>query len=251
MVTNQITGNVVEFAQNSIKAKLFRKDYPLSSELMGIFVGDIFSNFMKFVYQQYYGEYQFMLQDFSTSHDSHTEKRKLLEENVFWWRLLYDISLNVGRNCVEEYISVHCKQLSKMPLAVSWLQECSKAIPKFYHIGYKYEDRVLIVTDVVEKKALNVVVYDPLAVPPKTNEIAVGTLLPLGGGMYFPAVDFYHFDYEARIEILIHFYKLYNHYINHSTMHEAFIHLFSAMLQVESRFHHENHHSVSPNSIIQ
>ncbi len=242
---------VVELAQNTIKSEVFRIDYPLSSKLKEILVGDVFSDFMKYAYQRYYHEYHTILKEFSVSHEVQEDKRKVLEENVFWWRLFYDISLQLDRNVVEEYISDHYARLSRMPLAISWLRACATVVPKFYLIGYIYDDRIIIVTDILTLETQNVFIYDPLASPPKTDEIVAGTLLPLGGGLSFPVIDFYHFENDARLEILRHIHYYHDIFSEGSTLHEAFIHVFSSMLQIENMIHQDNLHSINIQSRIQ
>jgi hypothetical protein len=85
-------------------------------------------------------------------------------------------------------------------------------------------------------------VYDPTAMPPKKGEIAMGILIPLGGGLHFPIIDFYHFDYEAREAIASRLHHHYDKHLKNSTLHEAFIHVASVMLQIERIIHMKNHH---------
>ncbi|MET3696640.1 hypothetical protein SAMN05877753_103115 [Bacillus oleivorans] len=108
-----------------------------------------------------------------------------------------------------------------------------KAIPIFYYVGHKFNDRVFVVVDMAEEKTLDVMVCDPLAIAPKTGEIVMGTLLPLGDELYFPIMDFYHFDFEAREELARYFHYYYDKYSKSSNVHETFIHVLSSMLQIE------------------
>jgi hypothetical protein len=70
-------------------------------------------------------------------------------------------------------------------------------------------------------------VYDPTAVPPKKGEIAMGTLLPLGGELFFPIVDFYHFDYEAREAMASCLHHHYDKFLKTTSLNEVFIHVLS------------------------
>ncbi|CAH2713823.1 hypothetical protein BACCIP111895_00977 [Neobacillus rhizosphaerae] len=97
-----------------------------------------------------------------------------------------------------------------------------------------YNDRFFVVIDILTEKPLDVIVYDPIAIPPKKGEIVMGTLIPLGGGLFFPIVDFYHFDYEAREAMASCLHHHYDEYLKNSTIQEAFIHVLSVMLQIES-----------------
>lgn len=88
--------------------------------------------------------------------------------------------------------------------------------------------------DILEEKPLDVIGGNQLAFPLKKGEIVMGTLMPLGDGLHFPIHDFYHFDDEAKEPIagtLSHYYD--ERFLKTSTMHEAFIHVLSAMLQIE------------------
>ena len=74
----------------------------------------------------------------------------------------------------------------------------------------------------------------------------MGTLMPLGGGLYFPITDFYHFDFEAREAIANCLHHYYDKYLKNFSMHEAFIHVLSAMLQIEKIIFMENQEKTSP-----
>ena len=165
--------------------------------------------------------------------DPRQEKRQVLLHNLFWWKIFYDSNMNKRENCVEDYIAENYQWLRKRPIILSWLRECAKAIPKFYYVGYKYNDRVLVMIDIMEEETLDIIVYDPLAIPPVKGEIVMGTLIPLGAGLHFPIIDFYHFDFEAREAIAHCLHHYYEKYLKNFTMHEAFIHVLSAMLQIE------------------
>jgi hypothetical protein len=54
----------------------------------------------------------------------------------------------------------------------------------------------------LDKKPLDVIIPDPLSIAPKKGEIIMGTLLPLGAGLFSPIIDFYRLDYDARKEIV-------------------------------------------------
>lgn len=56
------------------------------------------------------------------------------------------------------------------------------------------------------------------------GEIAMGTLIPLGGGLFFPIVDFYHFDFETREAMASCLHHHYEKYLKTSSMKETFFH---------------------------
>jgi hypothetical protein len=247
MEKRETVEKVVEFAQSETNTKTFRLDYPVSDELREVMVSEVFRDFMVYALDYYYTDYLPFLEEYVDEHRPRVEKRDILVNNLFWWRILYDSSLNFGKSCIDDYISENYHWLSKRPILMSWLKECKKAIPKFYHVGYKYNERVLIVTDILEGKTLNVTVHDPRAIPPKIGEIVMGTLILLGDGLYFPIIDFYHFDYEARQEIANHIFHYYDKHLKTSSMHEAFIHVLSAMLQIERFVSIDNQEEASSN----
>ncbi|MGZ4160979.1 MAG: hypothetical protein ACXVNF_09330 [Neobacillus sp.] len=245
VVKKESVEKVVEFVQSETNTKTFRHDYPVSDELRQVMVGEVFSDFMTYALDRYYAEYLSNLEEYVDDHDPREEKRQVLKDNLFWWRIFYDSSLNFNESCVKEYIAENYHWLIKRPIMISWLRECAKAIPKFYHVGYKYNDRVLVVTDMLEEKTLDVIVYDPRAIPPKKGEIVMGTLIPLGDGLYFPIVDFYHFDFEARQEITTYIFYYFDKFLKDSTMNEAFILVLSAMLQIERLVYLDNQENSS------
>lgn len=243
-VTNE---KVIKFEQSESNTKIFRHDYPVSDELRKVMVNEVFTDYMKFAFERYYNEFFSLLREFAENHHLEGEKRDELVHNLFWWRLLYDSSSNLGLSCIEEYIAVHYHSLRKRPILISWLRECDKVVPKFYHVGYKFNDRVLVVTDFLTEKTLNVIVHDPLAIPPKKGEIVMGTLIPLGDNLFFPIIDFYHFSYEARRDIAMNLHHYFYKHLKTSPMHEAFIHVLSAMLQIERFITIENQENASLN----
>lgn len=245
MEKNETVEKVVEFAQSETKTKIFRPNHPVSDELRQVMVNEVFRDFIKYAWDHYYTDCLPILKEYVDDHNPKKEKRQLLLKNLFWWKIFYDSSRNFRESCLEDYIEENDHWLSKRPILISWLRECGKAIPKFYYVGHKYNDRVLVVIDTLEEKPLDVIVYDPNAVQPKKGEIVMGTLIPLGDDLYFPINDFYHFDFKARQEIAMHLHYYYDKHLKSSTMHEAFIHVLSAMLQIESIVSSDNHDNTS------
>jgi hypothetical protein len=224
---------VLEFVQSDPKAKTFRINYSVSEKLREVMVNEVLRDFMLYASNLYYANHFPILKEYADEHHSKIEKRETLIENLFWWRIFFESSMNYTENCIDDYINDHYHLLRKSPLLLSWLRECGKATPKFYFVGYKYTDHVLVLIDILEEKPLDVIVCDPFAIPPKKGEIVMGTLFPLGGGLHTVLNDFYHFDYEARKPIAACIHHYYNKYLKNSSMQEAFIHVLSAMLQIE------------------
>ena len=234
------TETIIPFVQSETNTKTFRNDYPVSEELKEAMLTKVFKDFTRFALERYYPEYLPILTEYLHEHEIRGDKRESLLHNLFWWRIFYDSSMGFQSSCIEDFIVENYSWLSKRPILISWLKECGKAIPKFYFVGYKYNDRVLVVMDSLEEKPLNIIVYDPLAIPPIKGEIVMGTILPLGNGLFFPISDFYHFDYQAREEIAHHLHYYYDLHMKTSPINEAFIHVLSAMLQIEKLVFLEN-----------
>ncbi|MDR6999764.1 hypothetical protein J2Y67_002219 [Neobacillus niacini] len=236
---------VIEFAQSETNTKSFRPDYPVSEELRESMM-DTFSDFMYFTLDAYFNEVAPILEEYVEELKTREEKKDILLHNLFWWRILYDAIYNYSESCIAEYLAEKNHELDSRAVIVSWLKESWKASPKFYYVGYKFNDRFFVVVDILTEKTIDVLVCDPLATPPKNGEIVMGTLIPLGNGLHAPIVDFYHFDYKARIEIVRHLHYYYNRYSKNLTPHETFLHVLSAMLQIERLIFIETQEKIPP-----
>jgi hypothetical protein len=237
---------IVVFEQSVTKTKIFRLDYPVSEDLMRVMVSDVFRDFMIYAFDLYYdNENLSLLKEFVAEHKPKTEKQQGLLDNLFWWRLMYDSGSHQVNSCFDDYISDKHYTLRDKPFIKSWLRECNKVVPKFYFIGHKYNDRSFVAIDILTHESLEIIVYDPTAIPPKEGEIAMGTLIPLGGELYFPIVDFYHFDYEAREAMASCLHHHYEKHLKTSSMKEAFFHVVSVMLQIERMIFMKNQEAYS------
>jgi hypothetical protein len=223
---------VLEFEQNATGTKIFRPDYPVSEDLKEEMI-KVFRDFMFYAIDRYYDENISILEEIVADLQIKEEKWHGLMNNLFWWRLFYESSKENGTSIIEEYIAENKQSLRKKTILISWLRECDKAVSKFYFIGYKFNERFLVAIDIFTEETVEVMVYDPLAIPPKQGEIAFGTLIPLGGRSYFPIIDFYHFDFGARQEIANHLKYYYDKHLETSPIHEVTIYVLTAMLQIE------------------
>lgn len=235
----EIPDHVVKFAQSLTSSKQFRHDYPLSDELRYTLLSEVLRDFVTFTYERYFPENYSLLEEYIDEHYPREEKRETLEQNLIWWQLLYQASLHAEKDFIESYIFENYQKLNNKPLIIAWLREWKKVLPKFYYVGYKYNDQVLVLLDMYTTETLDVVVYDPLAIPPKKGEIVMGILIPLGDALYFPIIDFYHFDLEASQDIAGHFNNSYEKHLKDSTHLESFIHILSEVLQIERIFYLE------------
>ncbi len=229
----EIADNVVGFAQSATHSGEFKNDLPISEELKVELLTEIYNDFVREVVGVHFKDFQELMQEYFDEHEIPEEKRHSLEHNLFWWKVLYQASNGIEIQFVQEYIAKNYSVLKHKPLIISWLKKWEKATTKFYYVGYKYNDRTLVLIDILTEETLDVVVYDRNATPPQKGEIVVGTLLPIGNGQYFPILDFYHTDYEAREHIATLLQPYYQRYPKNSTEQEAFLHVLSAVLQVE------------------
>jgi hypothetical protein len=225
--------NVVEFLQTGTRAKKFRADHPLSEELQEEMVNEVWNDFMRFALKEYYPVYLPFLKELTENMDVNEEKEAALLQNLFWWRISCDSELSFSGTTIDEYIVTQKQLFKNRPIMESWIKTFDQAITKFYFIVHKFNDHVLIVMDMLEDKLIDVIVVDPLAIPIRVGEVVIGTLMPMGNGLYFPVTDFYHFDYEARKDMGVHFRQYFAQQLQTSPMYEAFIYVLSAMLHIE------------------
>ncbi len=228
-----IADNVVCFAQSATHSGEFKNDLPISEELKVELLTDVYTDFAREVVGAHFKDFQELMEGYIDEHQIPEEKRHSLEHNLFWWKVLFQASKGIEILFVQDYIAKNYSDLKHKPLIISWLKQWEKATTKFYYVGYKYNDRTLVLIDIRTEETLDVVVYDRHAIPPKKGEIVAGTLLPIGDGLYFPIIDFYHFDYQAREHIATLLPHYYERYQKNSTEQEAFLHVFSTVLQVE------------------
>ncbi len=233
MASREVDSNIIDFVQTSKNSKVFRPAYCVSEELREEMVSKVFKDFMIYTLDRYYEENESLFEETVVDLEVRKEKGDSLKHNLFWWRVFYD-SNQYGNSIIEDYIADNYHWLSKKPILISWLRECDKVVPKFYFIGHKYNENFFVAIDILAEETLDVIVYDPTAIPPITGELAFGTLIPLGGGLFFPIIDLYHFDYEARQDIANHLHFYFDKHLKKSPMHEAFIHVLLAMLQIET-----------------
>lgn len=240
MNTQQNYKNVITMAQTEKKAKIFRRDYSVSKELEEEMVSCVFREFMIFALENYYNEENLvMLKEFTEEHQLKSKKREDLLQNLFWWQIMHKYPLH-SKSCIDEFLTEKIISYRNKPFMRSWLKECDKVVSKFYYIGERYDNKFYVAIDILEEKPILVLVYDPTSKPLKQGEIVAGTLIPLGGSIYFPIIDFYHFDYEAREAMGSCLHHHYEKYLKIFTTHEAFIHVLSVMLQIERKIFLEN-----------
>jgi hypothetical protein len=222
-----------DFVQAATNSSIIGPGYHGSDEFREDEVSKVFRDFMSYAMERYSEEIMSTMEPVVADLYVSEEKWNGLRHNLLWWWLFYESSQKIGTSMMEEYITENDHWLSTKPILISLLRECDKAIPKFYFIGYEMNEKVFIASDILTGETIEIVICYPLAIPPKKGEIVLGTLIPLGDGSYFPIMDFYQFDLGVRQEIAHHLHNYYDQHLNTSPMHDVFIYVLTAMLQVE------------------
>ncbi|MDG5788872.1 hypothetical protein QA612_15480 [Evansella sp. AB-P1] len=231
----------MDFIQMENNERVFRHEYAVSEEVQKVMINDVTNKFRNYVFGEFYSTYVPVLEEYLGEHEIRMEKHRSMLLNLFWGCLLYESSLKDTVSIVEEFIEENYILMKKKPILLPWLREWEKAVPKFYFVGHIFHNGYFIVVDILTRESIEVVMLDPEATPPRKGEIVFGTLIPLGNGDYFPIVDFYHFDYEAREAMASCMLYHFENYLKHETMHDAFIHVLSIMLQIERKIFLDNH----------
>ena len=235
---------VIGFAQSTSTKKQFQPNQPVTDELLYEMIAEVFTDFCKGVINEHLPITEPILKEIIDDHFVSNNQEQTLIQNLFWWQILYQAHLEGGLDVFEEYILGNPVTFKGKPILKSWLREWKRAVPKFYFVGEKYSDRLFVVIDILTQELLEVNVYDPAAIPPKEGEIAVGILIPMGDGLYFPIIDFYHFDFKARDALAATLYDHFDKYLQNSSMLEAFIHVLSVALQIEKIISEERQSSM-------
>lgn len=225
---------VVPFVQNRTKIKSFRQNFPISDELRRNLLVEVFPNFRDYALNKYFDIYKPVLSVFINDHELAFSKRSLLEKNLFWWRILFDASMNVT-NCVEEYIFHHHRQLYKGPIIISWLHELNSSTPGFYQIGRKLDDMTFILTNLLTNENINVMIDKDMEIP-ELDTVVFGTIFPIGANVYHPFTTFFPFNYITRVAIKKNLSRYYRIHKDAGNKYETIIHVLSAMLEIERLF---------------
>lgn len=225
--------NVVAFAQPSKQTAPFRHGQPLSEEVVDAFLPELYNEFVSFIVDRVGEVYRPLLMEFVEDHDPPEDKRLVLELNLFWWRVLYDVSENESVSFVEDFCVERKQGLKQNPLMKSWLGEWEKATPKLYYIGEKFGANAFAAVDMMTDETVDVVLIDRKVKEPEQGSIAVGTLIPMGDALYFPVTGFYCFDPEVSKEIARPLLYHYKKELVESPVLEGFVHVLSIALQME------------------
>lgn len=225
--------NVVAFAQLSTQTTPFRHDQPLSLEVKEKWMPQQYNDFVAYVVGRVGELYRPLLEEFVEDHCPPEEKRLMLERNLFWWRVLYDVYGSESVSFVKDYCAENSIDLQVRPLMKSWLKEWEKAVPKIYYIGHQFGTNAFVAVDMETEETIDVVTYDGEAGNPEKGSIAIGTLIPTGDGLYSPITGFYCFDPEVSKEMARPLLYHYEKHLEESPGLEGFVHVLSIALQIE------------------
>jgi cobalamin biosynthesis Mg chelatase CobN len=130
----------VEFSKSETHLNEFCQSQPVS-EFIRKEMEEVHRDFTRYMREQYFDDVQSIVKEFIDEHHPQEEKRQSLEDNLFWWKVLYE-SNQEGWNCTDQFIEENGCRFMDKPLIVSWLKEWGQAATKFYYVGYKYSDHV-------------------------------------------------------------------------------------------------------------
>lgn len=123
--------NVVEFAQTVSCTKKFRHDYPIPEPLKKLLLIDIYHDFTGFVLSQYLSEAQPFIDEFLSFHPTQSNKKFSLEQNLFWWYVLYQNSVNDEMNVIDQYVLENKMKYRKKQIIPAWLNEWGRQYLNF------------------------------------------------------------------------------------------------------------------------
>lgn len=218
--------------QTEFGHQVFNPSHSITQAMKKELLQKVFKTLGHYITEEYDDENKKLLQTYLDEHEVSDTKRLSLEYNLLWWQLIYHTRVNPQLDFIEDFIQAHPVYLNQ-PFIISWLNEWKKAAPKFYYVEHTEQERVLVLVDMITQERLDVIVYDPLATPPSKGGVVAGTLIPIGSDIYFPIVDFYHFEREASHYIMDHLIYYYENYVSEDTLVEVFVQVLSIALQLE------------------
>ncbi len=221
---------VIPFRQSSQSRKSFHHDHPISNEFKNELL-HIYHEVTSYISSTYYIDFQSTLQQFSNDYNVPVEKRKDLEHQLFWWKIVSQAAKGVS--AIDEYLTDTRMRWQAKPLSLSWLKEWNKSIPTFYYVGHIFSDHHFILVDIFKEETVEVIILDPHMAPLEKGEILFGMLLPIGGSNYFPIDYFYHFDLRVNREIATYISDHCHTYSKKYNIYDAILRLIAETLELE------------------
>lgn len=221
--------NIIPFRQAE-RSNAFQPTYPISRATQKEFL-DVYQDVISFIMTQYFHVFHPLLRSVSKDYNVSLEKRIDLEQQLFWLKITSEASQ--GNSVFEEYILETNMRYKKKPLIISWLREWNKAVPTFYYVSHKSTDHHLILVDLFQEEIKKVIIIHENITPIQEGEIVLGTLLPIGGNMYFPIVDFYHFEQRANSDVAAYIHEKFQQQDQNKDIHNLILEMMNVAITIE------------------
>ncbi|MFD2654892.1 hypothetical protein [Gracilibacillus thailandensis] len=223
----------IQFSQSRARTVKFRHNKGMSEELRGELLTNVYLKFVKYAYEKYLPDLIPAFEEFANDYHVPFHKQDPIIENLFWWRLAYEVKLNPSFNCFQDFVNENKRYFQKWPILRSWFQEWRTVMPKYYFIGNQFGANAFVAVDIETEKTLEIFLPLPTFPAPKPGSIAVSTLLPFCDSLYFPIGLFYQFDMSAREDVAQHLRHYQEQLYDEEDRYEVFMRIFSSLLQVE------------------
>ncbi|WP_208592082.1 hypothetical protein [Gracilibacillus suaedae] len=232
--------NQSQFSKKRARSVKFRHDKTMSEDLRGELLTNVYLKFVQYTYQQYLGDLLPAFEEFADDCFAPPNKQEPIVENLFWWRLAYEVKLNPSFNCFQDFVNENNSYFERFPVLKSWFEHWQHVIPSYYYIGNKFGANAFVAVNIETEKTVEIFLPVPTIPAPKQGSIVVATLLPYCDSLYFPIGLFYEFDGRARVDIARHL-RLYQEQLSdEDDKYEVFVRMFSSLLKVEAiAVHHK------------
>ncbi|WP_091482761.1 hypothetical protein [Gracilibacillus orientalis] len=194
---------------------------------------NVYLKFVKYAYQRYLPDLSPVFEEFANDYNIPTNKHDPVVENLFWWRLAYEVKLNPSFNCFRDFVNENQRYFQKWPVLKSWFREWQLAVPAYYFIGNQFGANSFVAVDIETEKTLEIFLPLPTFSSPEQGSIAAGILLPFCDSLYFPIGEFYQFDIRTRGDVARHLRHYQEQLRDEEDRYEVFMRIFSSLLKVE------------------
>ncbi|QGH36682.1 hypothetical protein GI584_22645 [Gracilibacillus salitolerans] len=194
---------------------------------------NVYLKFVKYAYQKYLPDLSPVFEEFANDYNIPANKHDPIVENLFWWRLIYEVKLNPSFNCFRDFVKENKRYFQNWPVLKSWFQEWRHVTPAYYYIGNQIGANAFVAVDIETEKTLEIFHPLPTFSYPKQGSIAAGILLPFCDSLYFPIGEFYQFDIRTREDVARHLRHFQEQLRDEEDRYEVFMRIFSSLLKVE------------------
>lgn len=212
----------------------FCHEAPMSIELREELLMSVYQKLLLQTFEKYLGGMEDGLREFIEEYNIPQEKSEHVSGNLFWLRMIYETQINQNFDCFQDFVKENKRYFEQYPVLRSWLDEWKKAVPKFYYIGHSFGANAFYATDIETGKMVEIFLPYSTVKAPTRGTIAIATLLPFCGTLYFPLVDFYQFDKMAKKDIIDHLKYYLEELKGEANPYEKFLRIFSTLVKVEN-----------------